>query len=117
RRISEANRFHLTGPTRFGGGRKRMRLFKSGLAATIAFASGLAFAHGPIWAQQVASRFPKAIPGLDENQDGPVDANWLLGAKDDEERFRRLQIYAGGTDQQMWQIGYRFEQVHHAIAT
>jgi hypothetical protein len=34
---------------------------------------------------------------------------------DDRERFRRIQIYAGGTYEQMWQIGYRYEQVYRAI--
>jgi hypothetical protein len=62
------------------------------------------------------SRLPKGIRGLAEGQaKQPPGANWLLDAKDDQERFRRLQIYAGGTDQQMWQIGYRFQQVHQAI--
>lgn len=46
----------------------------------------------------------------------PPSGRWLLDARDDEERFRRLQIYAGGTDQQMWQIGYRYEEVYRAIA-
>jgi hypothetical protein len=94
-----------------------MKLFKHGVTAIVAFALGMALAHAPSWAQQAASRFPKGIQGLAENQEGPPSANWLLDAKTDEERFRRLQIYAGGTDQQMWQIGYRFEQVHYAIAT
>jgi hypothetical protein len=62
------------------------------------------------------SRLPKGIRGLNEGQaKQPPSANWLLDAKDDQERFRRLQIHAGGTDQQMWQIGYRFQQVHQAI--
>ncbi len=62
-----------------------------------------------------APRLPKHIPGLDEGQAGPADSNWLLNAKDDAERFRRIQIYAGGTYEQMWQIGYRYQQVYHAI--
>jgi hypothetical protein len=81
---------------------------------TVAFALGILFAHSPIWAQ-AASRFPRGIQGLAESHVGPPGANWLLGARDDEERFRRLQIYAGGTDQQMWQVGYRYQQVYQAI--
>jgi len=61
------------------------------------------------------SRFPAGIRGLADGQDEPPSNRWLLGARDDEERFRRLQVYAGGTDQQMWQIGYRYEQVYQAI--
>jgi hypothetical protein len=61
------------------------------------------------------SRLPKGIRGLEEGQAKPPSANWLLDAKDDQERFRRIQILAGGTDQQMWQIGYRYEQVYRAI--
>ncbi|MDE0830551.1 MAG: hypothetical protein OSB03_15245, partial [Vicinamibacterales bacterium] len=61
------------------------------------------------------SRFPAGIRGLADGQDEPPSNRWLLGARDNEERFRRLQVYAGGTDQQMWQIGYRYEQVYQAI--
>jgi hypothetical protein len=61
------------------------------------------------------SRFPSGIRGLVDGQDEPPSRHWLLDARDDEERFRRLQIYAGGTDQQMWQIGYRYEEVYQAI--
>lgn len=60
-------------------------------------------------------RFPKAIHGLDSGQEKPPSARWLRDAKDDEERFRRLEIYAGGTYEQMWQIGYRYQQVYQAI--
>jgi hypothetical protein len=91
-----------------------MTLMKYAVALTIAFVLGLAVAYTPIWAQAV-SRFPKAISGLAENHVGPPGPNFLLGAKDDSERFRRLQILAGGTDQQMWQVGYRYEQVYQAI--
>jgi hypothetical protein len=65
--------------------------------------------------QSPEPRMPQGIRGLDEGQARPPSANWLLDAVDDEERFRRIQIYAGGTYEQMWQIGYRFEQVYHAI--
>jgi hypothetical protein len=61
------------------------------------------------------NRFPAGIAGLAEGQDGAPTARWLLDARDDTERFRRLQIHAGGTDQQMWQVGYRYQQVHQAI--
>lgn len=61
------------------------------------------------------SRLPKGIRGLSAGQTKPPSANWLLDARDDQERFRRIQILAGGTDQQMWQIGYRFQQVYQAI--
>jgi hypothetical protein len=60
-------------------------------------------------------RLPKGIPRLTDGQANPPSANWLLDAKDDRERFRRIQIYAGGTYEQMWQIGYRYEQVYQAI--
>jgi hypothetical protein len=63
----------------------------------------------------VEPRMPQGIQRLDEGQARPPSANWLLDAVDDEERFRRIQIYAGGTYEQMWQIGYRYEQVYHAI--
>lgn len=61
------------------------------------------------------SRLPKGIRGLEVGQTKPPSANWLLDAKDDQERFRRIQIFAGGTYEQMWQVGYRYQQVYHAI--
>lgn len=61
------------------------------------------------------SRLPKGIQGLEAGQAQPPSANWLLNAKDDQERFRRIQIFSGGTYEQMWQIGYRYQQVYHAI--
>ena len=64
---------------------------------------------------QTRSRLPRGIPGLEEGQANPPSADWLLDAKDDAERFRRIQIHAGGTYEQMWQIGYRFQQVYQAI--
>jgi hypothetical protein len=54
------------------------------------------------------SRLPKGIRGLEVGQAKPPSANWLLDAIDDQERFRRIQIFAGGTYEQMWQIGYRY---------
>lgn len=60
-------------------------------------------------------RLPKDIQGLEAGQARRPSPNWLLDAKDDQERFRRIQIYAGGTYEQMWQIGYRYQQVYRAI--
>jgi hypothetical protein len=70
---------------------------------------------GSVFAAQGDSRLPKGIPGLENGQAAPPGPRWLGGATDDAERFRRLEIYAGGTDQQMWQVGYRYEQVRQAI--
>ena len=88
--------------------------------AAIGFILGIAFARSEFWSEAFAqttepNRFPAGIAGLSEGQDTPPTGQWLLDARDDTERFRRLQIYAGGTDQQMWQIGYRYQQVHQAI--
>ena len=91
-----------------------MMYLKYAIAAAFAFVIGILLAHSPIWAQ-VVSRLPKGIPGLEAGQATPPDSNWLLGANNDAERFRRLQIYSGGTDQQMWQVGYRYQQVYQAI--
>ncbi len=90
------------------------------LTAACVFLLTLALTEGGGWMEAVAqttepSRFPSGIRGLADGQDEPPSNRWLLGARDDDERFRRLQIYAGGTDQQMWQIGYRYEQVYQAI--
>ena len=75
----------------------------------------LTFAGACMAQSQEPPRMPAGIRGLDEGQAGPPNANWLLNASDDEERFRRIQIYAGGTYEQMWQIGYRYQQLYHAI--
>ena len=90
------------------------------LTATVGFVFAITLTESGIWMEAVAqttepSRFPSGIRGLADGQDGPPSGRWLLDARDDEERFRRLQIYAGGTDQQMWQIGYRYEEVYQAI--
>ncbi|MDA1092449.1 MAG: hypothetical protein O3A25_04130 [Acidobacteria bacterium] len=90
------------------------------LSAAGVFLLTLALTEGGGWLTAAAqttepSRFPTGIPGLTEGQDEPPSNRWLLGARTDEERFRRLEVYAGGTDQQMWQIGYRYEQVYQAI--
>ncbi len=92
-----------------------MTILKYAAAAGCGFAFALALTQSDLWAAAVAPRFPKGIPNLTENNTGAPGGNWLAGAKDDAERIRRLQIYAGGTDQQMWQVGYRYEQTFHAI--
>ena len=89
------------------------------LTAAIGFLFAIALTEGG-WMEAGAqttepSRFPSGIRGLADGQDEPPSRRWLLDARDADERFRRLQIYAGGTDQQMWQIGYRYEQVYQAI--
>ena len=90
------------------------------LTAVMAFLLAIALTEGGGWIKAAAqttepSRFPVGIRGLADGQDAPPSRRWLLDARDDDERFRRLQIYAGGTDQQMWQIGHRYEQVYQAI--
>ena len=62
-----------------------------------------------------ASQFPKGIRGLADNQKKPPSPNWLLDADTDTERFRRLQILGGGTDQQMAEIGQRYQSTYNAI--
>jgi hypothetical protein len=41
--------------------------------------------------------------------------NWLLETNDNEERFRRLQIYLRGFDQPMWEVGARYEALYAAL--
>ena len=90
------------------------------LTTTIALLLAITMTESGNWIDVVAqttepSRFPSGIRGLADAQDKPPSRQWLLDASNDGERFRRLQIYAGGTDQQMWQIGYRYEEVYRAI--
>lgn len=90
------------------------------VAVSLTLVAVVAFANGAGWLKALAqtkepSRFPSGIKGLAEGQDKPPSGSWLLDARTDEERFRRLQVYSGGTDQQMWQVGYRYEQVYRAI--
>jgi hypothetical protein len=59
-------------------------------------------------------RFPKAYKQL-ATQTKPPSARWLLDADDDTERFRRIQVVAGGSDMQMWQIASRYEELYVAI--
>lgn len=88
-----------------------MRHFVIALAAALVFTA-------PLHAQPVpgqTNQFPKGVRGLADNQKKPPSANWLLDADTDTERFRRLQIQGGGTDQQMWEVGQRYLSVYHAI--
>lgn len=84
-------------------------------SALLIACSAIAVIHAQGTSSGSDSRLPKGIRGLEAGQAKPPSANWLLDAKDDAERFRRIQIYAGGTYEQMWQIGYRYEQVYRAI--
>jgi len=84
--------------------------------AMLLMAAALCFLGAGAYAQSSEPRMPKGIPGLEAGQAKAPTANWLLDAKSDTERFRRIQVYAGGTYEQMWQIGYRYQQVYHAIA-
>ncbi len=61
-------------------------------------------------------------PSADQDQAAaPVSApsvsgdGWLLGADSDQERFERLDSYLGGFSAAMWETGYRFESMHHAL--
>lgn len=97
-----------------------MPYLKHVVAASLTLAAVIVLARGADRLTALAQtkeppRFPSGVRGLAEGQDKPPSANWLLDARSDEERFRRLQVYAGGTDQQMWQMGYRYEQVYRAI--
>jgi hypothetical protein len=89
-------------------------------AAKVLLAAAAALLMTSVQAQDASPssnepRLPKGIRGLEGGQAKPPSANWLLDAKDDQERFRRLQVYSGGTYEQMWQVGYRYQQVYHAI--
>ena len=97
-----------------------MAYLKHVVAVSLALVAVIALANSADWLKALAqtkepSRFPSGIKGLAAGQDKPPTGNWLLDARTDEERFRRLQVYSGGTDQQMWQVGYRYEQVYRAI--
>lgn len=61
-------------------------------------------------------RFPKSDKKLSQQTKAP-SSDWLLDANDEAERFRRLQVIAGGTEVQMLEISLRFEQVFVAIQT
>ena len=93
---------------------KRFLITSSALVAAVALMAGAERASTLAQTKE-APRFPSGLQGLSEGQDKPPSNNWLLDARTDQERFRRLQVYSGGTDQQMWQMGYRYEQVYRAI--
>ena len=59
------------------------------------------------------SLVPTGVHVLSVDELTPDD--WLLGAPDDTERFRRLQQQLRGCDQPMWEIGERFSRIHDAL--
>jgi len=85
-------------------------------AGVLWLAASVALAQSVVQPTGNAPRFPKAYKDL-QKQAKPPSNNWLLDASDDTERFRRLQVVAGGTDIPMWEIGHRFEELHVAIQT
>jgi hypothetical protein len=89
---------------------------KSHLAGTavLGLAASVALAQSVVPPTGVAPRFPTAYKELAQ-QTRPPSNNWLLDANDDTERFRRLQVVAGGTDIPMWEIAHRYEEVYVAI--
>lgn len=93
-------------------GERSKRHFAIALLAAGVCIDGLVHAQ-PVPGQ--SNQFLKGIRGLAENQKKPPSANSLLDADSDAERFRRLQLLGGGTDQQMWKIGQRYLSVYYAI--
>jgi hypothetical protein len=83
-------------------------------AAVLCLATSVAFAQSVVQPTGNTPRFPKAYRDL-EKQTRPPSNNWLLDANDDTERFRRLQVVAGGTDIPMWEIAHRYEELYVAI--
>jgi hypothetical protein len=83
-------------------------------AAVLCVAASVAFGQSVVQPTGNAPRFPKAYKDL-EKQTRPPSNNWLLDANDDAERFRRLQVVAGGTDIPMWEITHRYEELFVAI--
>ena len=83
-------------------------------AAVFLVAASAALAQSVVQPTGNAPRFPKAYKDL-EKQTKPPSNNWLLDANDDAERFRRLQVAAGGTDIPMWEIAHRYEELYVAI--
>ena len=83
-------------------------------AAVLWIATSVALAQSVVQPTGNAPRFPKAYEDL-EKQTKPPSNNWLLDANDDTERFRRLQVVAGGTDIPMWDIAHRYEELYVAI--
>ena len=67
------------------------------LTAAMALLVAITLTEGGGWRKAAAqttepSRFPAGIRGLADGQDAPPSRRWLLDARDDDERFRRLQI-------------------------
>lgn len=80
----------------------------------LALSTSIALAQGVVKPTGNAPRFPKAFKQL-ANQSQPPSGRWLLDADDDTERFRRIQVVAGGSDMQMMAIAHRYEELHVAI--
>jgi hypothetical protein len=83
-------------------------------AAVLCFAASVVLAQSVVQPTGNTPRFPKAYQDLSK-QAKPPSNNWLLDANDDTERFRRLQVIAGGTDIPMWEIAHRYEELYVAI--
>jgi hypothetical protein len=83
-------------------------------AAVLCLATSVVLAQSVVPPTGNTPRFPRAYKDL-EKQTRPPSNNWLLDANDDTERFRRLQVVAGGTDIPMWEIAHRYEEVYVAI--
>jgi cytochrome c1 len=83
-------------------------------AAVLWVATSVALAQSVVQPTGNTPRFPKTYKDL-EKQTKPPSNNWLLDANDDTERFRRLQVVAGGTDIPMWEIAHRYEELYVAI--
>ena len=82
--------------------------------ALLGIAASTALTHGVAKPTGNAPRFPKAYKQL-RQQTKPPSSSWLLDANDDTERFRRIQVAAGGSDAQMFQVAHRYEEVYVAI--
>jgi cytochrome c1 len=83
-------------------------------AAVLSVATSVVLAQSVVPPTGNTPRFPQAYKDL-EKQTKPPSNNWLLDANDDTERFRRLQVVAGGTDIPMWEIAHRYEELYVAI--
>ena len=90
-----------------------MRSYVTG-AAVLLIAASVALAQSVVQPTGNTPRFPKAYKDLAKQTKSPSN-NWLLDANDDAERFRRLQVVAGGTDIPMWEIAHRYEELYVAI--
>jgi hypothetical protein len=90
-----------------------MKTFATGLIL-LGLVVPVAFGQSVVKPTGNTPRFPKAYKQLPQ-QVRPPSANWLLDANDDTERFRRMQVVAGGSDMQMWPIAHRYEELYVAI--